>query len=97
MAKISLDIDDNVLALVQQHARETGITVEGLIAEHLRGIAWENSPKRAELAAQARKELVRLSEESEARLGPGWKWNREDAYEGRLFGKSADSHDREQE
>ena len=82
---------------MQQHAREIGITVEGLVAEHLKGIAWENSPERAELAAQARKELVRLSEESEARLGPGWKWNREDAYEGRLFGKSPDWRDQEQE
>lgn len=87
MAKISLDIDDKVLALVQQHAREAGTTVEAIVAEHLKALAWENSPERAEIAARARKELVRMSEESTARLGPGWKWNREDAYEGRLSGR----------
>ena len=70
MTKISLDIDEKVLALVQEHARETGTTVEGLIVEHLQAIAWENSPERAELAAQARKELVRLSEDRRR----AWPW-----------------------
>ncbi len=84
MAKISLDIDDKVLALVLAHAREVGTTLEAIVAERLRAIAWENSPEREELAARARRALVRMSKESPGRLGPGWQWNRKDAYEGRL-------------
>jgi hypothetical protein len=93
MTKIALDIDDKVLALVQQYAAEIGTTIEAIVVEHLRGIAWENSPEREELAARARKELVRMSEESPERLGPDWKWNRADAYEGRLPASAFEPYD----
>jgi hypothetical protein len=96
MVKISLAVDDKVLAPVLQHARETGTTVEAIVAEHLKALAWENSSERAELATRARKELARFSEISPARMG-SWKWNREDAYEGRLFGRNVTSRDDRQE
>jgi hypothetical protein len=93
MTRISFEIDDAVLALVEQHAEDTPTSVEKIVTEHLEGLARQNDPERA---ARSRQELVRLSEESTARMG-SWKWNREDAYEGRIFSKSALSRDQEQD
>jgi hypothetical protein len=84
MTRISFEIDDAVLALVEQHAEDTHTSVEKIVTEHLEGLARQNDPERA---ARSRQELVRLSEESTARMG-SWKWNREDAYEGRIFSKA---------
>ena len=78
MKNITLAIDDDVLRAARRYAAEHDTTVNSLVRDYLTQlIAFE------ERAAKAREELVRMSEESEGRMG-SWKWNREDAYEGRL-------------
>jgi hypothetical protein len=44
MTKISLGIDEKVLVLVQEYARETGTTVEGLIVEHSKPLRGRTTP-----------------------------------------------------
>ena len=61
MTRIFFEIDDAVLALVEQHAEDTHTSVEKIVTEHLEGLARQNDPERA---ARSRQELVRLSEES---------------------------------
>ncbi len=79
MKNITLAIDEDVLRGVRRYAAEHDTTVNALVREYLtRLVDFE------EKAARARERLGELSEQSEARMG-SWKWNREDAYEGRLF------------
>jgi hypothetical protein len=80
MKNITLAIDEEVLRGVRRYAAEHDTTVNALVRDYLTGLV--DFEKRA---AEARKRLGKLSEQSEGRLGPDWKWNREDAYEGRLF------------
>jgi hypothetical protein len=79
MKNITLAIDEEVLRGARRYAAEHDTTVNALVREYLtRLVDFE------EKAAKARQRLAELSEQSEARMG-SWKWNREDAYEGRLF------------
>jgi len=80
MKNITLAIDEEVLRGVRRYAAEHDTTVNALVREYLTGLV--DFEKRA---AEARKRLVKMSEESEGRLEPGWKWNREEIYEDRLF------------
>ena len=80
MKNITLAMDEEVLRGVRRYAAEHDTTVNALVREYLTGLV--DFEKRA---AEARKRLGQMSEQSEGRLGPDWKWNREDAYEGRLF------------
>ncbi|MGH6735301.1 MAG: DUF6364 family protein [Methyloceanibacter sp.] len=80
MKNITLAIDEDVLRQARIYAAEHGTTVNALVRDYLTGLVrWE------ERAAEARKRLVKMSEESEGRLGPDWKWNREEIYEDRMF------------
>jgi hypothetical protein len=77
MKNITLAVDDEVLAAVRKLAAERNTTVNGLVRDYLASLAEQ---VRKEAGARARKELVRLSEESTAGMA-GWKWNREDLYD----------------
>jgi hypothetical protein len=77
MKNITLAVDDEVLAAVRKLAAEKNTTVNGLVRDYLTSLAEQ---VRKDAAARARKELVRLSEESTAGMGD-WKWNREDLYD----------------
>jgi hypothetical protein len=75
MKNITLSVDDQLLERVREKLRASGKTVNQEIRDHFRHITGETN----------------LDEEIEAfrkRAGQGnsngWKWNREDAYEGRL-------------
>jgi hypothetical protein len=80
MKNITLAIDEKVLRQVRRYAAEHDTTVNALVRDYLTGLVSQE-----ERAAEARRRLVKMSEESEGRLGPNWKWNREEIYEDRLF------------
>jgi hypothetical protein len=75
MKNITLAIDEDVLREVRKIAAERDTTVNGLVREYLGKLAGER-----DRSARARAELVRLSEESEGRLGSNWRWSREEIY-----------------
>jgi hypothetical protein len=77
MKNITLAVDDDVLAAVRKFAADKNTTVNGLVRDYLASISEQ---VRKEAAARARKELVRLSEETTFGLGD-WKWNREELYD----------------
>ena len=79
MKNITLAMDEDVLRAVRRYAAKHDTTVNALVRDYLRRLTDFE-----EKAAKAREELVELANKSEARMG-SWKWNREDAYEGRLF------------
>lgn len=64
MKNITLSVDEEVLAEVRRHAAARKTTVNALVREHLTQIA-----RHADRAAQARKRIRALSEQSRARLG----------------------------
>ncbi|MGI8853334.1 MAG: DUF6364 family protein [Methyloceanibacter sp.] len=80
MKNITLAMDEEVLRGVRRYAAEHDTTVNALVREYLTSLV--DFEKRA---AEARKRLVKMSEESEGRLGPDWKWNRQELYEDRMF------------
>jgi plasmid stability protein len=80
MKNITLAMDEEVLRQARRYAAEHDTTVNALVREYLTQLVGFE-----ERAAKARQELVEMAKKSKARLGPNWKWNREDAYEGRLF------------
>jgi plasmid stability protein len=79
MKNITLAIDEEVLRSARIYAAEHDTTVNALVREFLA----QFDKQREVRAAKAREELVKMSEESTARMG-SWKWNRDDAYEGRV-------------
>ncbi len=81
MKNITLAVEDNVLAAVRKLAAEKNTTVNALVRDYLGTLAEQ---VRKEASDRARKELVRLSEESTACMG-GWKWNREEVYDRPIF------------
>jgi hypothetical protein len=78
MKNITLAIDQEVLRAARRYAAEHDTTVNALVRDYLTRLTTFEQK-----AAKARERLVELSEQSEGRMG-SWKWNREDAYEGRL-------------
>jgi plasmid stability protein len=85
MKNITLAIDENILRQARIFAAKHDTTVNALVRDYLTELAGSEEKAFEERAAAARKRLGELSEQSEGRLGPNWKWNREDAYEGRLL------------
>jgi metal-responsive CopG/Arc/MetJ family transcriptional regulator len=80
MKNITLSIDEQVLDEVRQIAARNRTTVNGMVRDYLSRLASEEGR-----IAEARKGLLELIEHSTGRLGPDYVWNREDAYEGRIF------------
>jgi hypothetical protein len=80
MKNITLAIEENILDDVREIAARRRTTVNGLVREYLTQLAAEESR-----VAEARKGLIELMDNSPGRLGPGYVWNREDAYAERLL------------
>jgi hypothetical protein len=80
MKNITLSIDEAVLVQARVYAAKHKTTVNRLVREHLQQLVGND-----ERAESAREALLRLIDESPGRLGSGWKWDREDAYEGRVL------------
>ena len=80
MKNITLAIDAAVLERVRIYAAKRKTTVNRLVREHL-----EQLSRAEQKIDSSRDRLLKLIDESPGRMGPGWKWNREDAYEGRVL------------
>jgi hypothetical protein len=74
MKKITLAIDEAVLAAVRRHAAERNSTVNALIREYLLNLAAHYQ------AQKARARLRQLSRQSRASLGPKT-WTREELHD----------------
>ncbi len=74
MKNITLAIEDEVLDKVRVVAAQKRTTVNALVREYLTELAG-----REEEIANARRELLELMETSEGRMGPDWKFSREDS------------------
>ena len=73
---ITLAIEDEVLDKVRVVAAQKRTTVNAMVRDFLAEIAG-----RDEKLARARRNLLRLTEESEGRMGANWKFNREETHE----------------
>jgi hypothetical protein len=80
MKNITLAIDEAILAQARDYANRRGTTVNALVREHLADLA--RSDERLE---NARRGLLELIDNSTGRLGPNFKWNRDDIYADRLL------------
>jgi hypothetical protein len=80
MKNITLSVEDDVLDKVRVVAAKRRTSVNGLVREYLVQVARSEGQ-----AGSARERLLQLLDSSRGRLGPNWKWNREDAYEGRVL------------
>ena len=87
MKNLTLAIDDNVLDEVREVAARRRTTVNALVRDFLTQVAAEEGK-----IAQARKELRELMDNSTARLGPGYRWNREELYADRMFPRHQRPH-----
>jgi hypothetical protein len=76
MKKITLSFDDKILEKVRIVAAHKRTTVNALVRDFLTEIAG-----RDERQAEARKELLRLANESKGRMAPDWKFDREETHE----------------
>lgn len=76
MKNITLAIEDEVLDRVRIVAAEKRTTVNALVREFLADLA-----SRDERLAEARKQLLRLMDNSEGRMAPDWKFDREETHE----------------
>ncbi len=80
MPNITLAIDEELLEKSREYAAKKGTTLNALVRELL-GDEIAQASRREE----ARRGLLELMETSTARLGPDYKWNREDIYEDRML------------
>ena len=76
MKNITLSVEEELLREARKYAAERETTVNALVREYLSQLVAQERD-----GAKVREELARLSDESEARLGPDWKWSREDTYD----------------
>jgi hypothetical protein len=77
---ITLAIDEELLGKARDYADRKGTTVNALVRELL-GETIDQDKRRE----NARRGLLELMDKSTARLGPDYKWNREEIYEERVF------------
>jgi plasmid stability protein len=80
MKNITLAIDEGVLAQARAFAKSHGTTVNALVREHLVQLVEQERRRDA-----ARQGLLDLMSKSQARLGPDYRWDREDVYEERML------------
>lgn len=79
---ITLSVDEDVLTRVRAVARERGTSVNGLVRNHLEALAkaeGERERERRRLLA----DLKEMSRKSGVHLPENYRFDREDAYEGR--------------
>lgn len=75
MRKITLSVDDDILAAVRRLAAERNSTVNALVRDYLTNLAVHE-----DRAGRARARLRQLSKQSQGRLGKK-KWSREELYD----------------
>jgi hypothetical protein len=80
MPNITLAIDEELLEKSREFALRKGTTLNALVREQL-AEAIEHDQR----IEDARRGLLELMRTSTARLGPDYKWNREELYEDRMF------------
>ncbi len=80
MPNITLAIDEELLDKSREYAANKGTTLNALVRELL-GDEIAQASRREE----ARRGLLELIDNSTARLGPDYKWNREELYEERML------------
>jgi Arc/MetJ family transcription regulator len=85
MKNLTLRIDEKVLAEARKQAALKGTTVAKLVRDYIGRIA--GADEEAPESRQARLELAEMAHASRADFGDGWKWRREDAYEGPRFSR----------
>lgn len=73
MKNITLAIDDDVLTQVRDYAERHSTTVNGMVREYLADTLLQE--KRMEEPKRGLRELI---DNSTGRLGPDYKWNREE-------------------
>ena len=80
MTNITMAIDDGLLSRARAFADRKGTTVNAIVREQLASVVDAE-----DLREEARKALIKLMENSTGRLGPGYKFNREELYEERML------------
>jgi hypothetical protein len=80
MKNMTLAIDEGVLEKARAYAKRRGTTINALVREHLASVASED-----ERIEEGRRGLLELMDNSTGRLGPNYKWNREEIYADRMF------------
>lgn len=80
MPNITLAIDEQLLEKAREYAARKGTTLNALVRDLL-----DDTVTREKKIEEARKGLLELMQTSTARLGPDYKWNREDIYEDRML------------
>jgi hypothetical protein len=80
MKNITLAIDEKVLKEARAYAARRGTTVNAIVRDHLAQLADQEHK-----IEEARRGLLELMDNSTGRLGPNYKWNREEIYADRMF------------
>ena len=80
MKNITLAVDEDVLKRARAHAKKHDTTVNALVRNYLAEMVRQEN-----LIEEAKRGLKELMDNSTGRLGPDYKWNREEIYEERLF------------
>ena len=76
MKNITLAVDEETLDTVRVYAAEHKTTINGLVRKY-----FEQIVRNRLRAKEAMAELRKMSETSEARLGPDYKFDRESLYD----------------
>jgi hypothetical protein len=76
MTNITLAIDDKLLKSVRAFAKAKGTTLNALVRSELSQLIEQDQRQE-----EARQGLLALIENSKARMGPNFKFNREELYE----------------
>ena len=80
MKNITLAIDEDLLDKVRIYAAKRQTSVNGLVRDYLTGVASED-----DWLADTRRQLKELMVSSTGRMGPDYKWDREEIYAERMF------------
>jgi hypothetical protein len=80
MKNITLAIDEKILKEARAYAARRGTTVNAIVRDHLAQLADQEQK-----IEEARRGLLELMDNSTGRLGPNYKWNREEIYADRMF------------
>ncbi|MCP3057142.1 DUF6364 family protein [Aurantimonas marianensis] len=80
---ITLAVDEEVLRRVRAIAHDRGTSLNALVREHLEQLSQAKDDERRQYK-EALAQLREMSARSGVSLGEGYKFTREDAYEGRL-------------
>ena len=84
MTTLTIDIDDRLIEALREAAARRHTTIDAVVAERVEPLASEGSGDEDWLV-EARETLRELMATSTARLGPDYKWNREELYADRVF------------